>query len=170
MYLFKVEILKIKKQNLRNWFFWRIQMYEDRIIHGIRKTKELIALNKLFNNINFSIANMAFMALLAADVGVHPDQYRQWARSQIGYALGDTGRSFVVGFGTNPPQRPHHRSRYNKLIIWLRCQVQTTHICSINWCKVMQISALWLSKIDVLLCIITCNLGKNIFKYLLIYL
>lgn len=60
---------------------------------------------------------MAFMALLAADVGVHPDQYRQWARSQIGYALGDTGRSFVVGFGTNPPQRPHHRSRYNKLII-----------------------------------------------------
>lgn len=92
-------------------------MYEDRIIHEIRKTKELIALNKLFNNINFSIANMAFMALLAADVGVHPDQYRQWARSQIGYALGDTGRSFVVGFGTNPPQRPHHRSRYNKLII-----------------------------------------------------
>lgn len=60
---------------------------------------------------------MAFMALLAADVGIHPDQYRQWARSQIGYALGDTGRSFVVGFGTNPPQRPHHRSRYNKLII-----------------------------------------------------
>lgn len=55
-------------------------------------------------------SNMAFMALLAADVGVHPDQYRQWARSQIGYALGDTGRSFVVGFGTNPPQRPHHRS------------------------------------------------------------
>lgn len=53
---------------------------------------------------------MAFMALLAADVGIHPDQYRQWARSQIGYALGDTGRSFVVGFGTNPPQRPHHRS------------------------------------------------------------
>lgn len=121
MYLFKVEILEIKKKAYEIDFlkpkYWRIQMYEDRIIHKIRKTKELIALNKLFKNINCSIANMAFMALLAADVGIHPDQYRQWARSQIGYALGDTGRSFVVGFGTNPPQRPHHRSRYNKLII-----------------------------------------------------
>ena len=29
---------------------------------------------------------------------------------QIHYALGDTGRSFVVGFGTNPPTQPHHRS------------------------------------------------------------
>lgn len=28
---------------------------------------------------------------------------------QIGYALGDTGRSFVVGFGQNPPQFAHHR-------------------------------------------------------------
>ena len=24
--------------------------------------------------------------------------------------LGDSGRSFVVGFGKNPPQRPHHSS------------------------------------------------------------
>lgn len=31
-------------------------------------------------------------------------------RKQLGYILGDTGRSFVVGYGTNPPARPHHRS------------------------------------------------------------
>ena len=31
------------------------------------------------------------------------------AQSQIDYALGSTGRSFVVGFGVNPPQEPHHR-------------------------------------------------------------
>jgi len=24
--------------------------------------------------------------------------------------LGDAGRSYVVGFGNNPPQRPHHKS------------------------------------------------------------
>ncbi|TOF71458.1 hypothetical protein CGJ15_28020, partial [Vibrio parahaemolyticus] len=24
--------------------------------------------------------------------------------------LGDSGHSFVVGYGVNPPQRPHHRS------------------------------------------------------------
>jgi hypothetical protein len=28
---------------------------------------------------------------------------------QLGYILGDSGRSFVVGYGVNPPQRPHHR-------------------------------------------------------------
>eukprot|EP00878_Enallax_costatus_P034087 GHUV01037707.1.p1 GENE.GHUV01037707.1~~GHUV01037707.1.p1 ORF type:complete len:156 (+),score=21.77 GHUV01037707.1:286-753(+) len=31
------------------------------------------------------------------------------AKKELGYILGDTGRSFVVGYGTNPPQRPHHR-------------------------------------------------------------
>jgi len=54
---------------------------------------------------------MAFMAELAADSGVHPTEYRTWAKSQINYALGDTGKSFVVGFGTPAPQRPHHRAR-----------------------------------------------------------
>lgn len=29
---------------------------------------------------------------------------------QLGYSLGDQGRSYVVGFGQNPPVRPHHRA------------------------------------------------------------
>ncbi|WAR15156.1 GUN4-like protein, partial [Mya arenaria] len=56
--------------------------------------------------------NMATAALMAADTGLHPQQYRCWALSQINYALGDnpTNRSYVVGFGNNAPKRPHHRS------------------------------------------------------------
>lgn len=54
-------------------------------------------------------SNMAFMALLAADDGLHTTAYRNWAKSQINYALGDSGRSFVCGFGVNPPVQPHHR-------------------------------------------------------------
>nr|XP_011421782.2 endoglucanase E-4 [Crassostrea gigas] len=54
-------------------------------------------------------SNMAFMALLAADDGLHSTSYRTWAKSQINYALGDAGRSFVCGFGVNPPEQPHHR-------------------------------------------------------------
>lgn len=42
--------------------------------------------------------------------------YRQFFKTQIDYILGDSGRSFVVGFGKNPPTHPHHRSRY---ILWL---------------------------------------------------
>lgn len=30
-------------------------------------------------------------------------------QTQLRYALGDAGRSFVVGFGNNPPTQPHHR-------------------------------------------------------------
>lgn len=37
-------------------------------------------------------------------------EYYELAIGQLGYALGDTGRSFVVGFGKNPPKQPHHRS------------------------------------------------------------
>ena len=51
-------------------------------------------------------------ALMAAESGIHPEEYRHWAMCQIHYALGDAGHSFVVGFGTNPPVQPHHRARY----------------------------------------------------------
>ncbi|XP_048731235.2 endoglucanase E-4-like [Ostrea edulis] len=54
-------------------------------------------------------SNMAFIALMAADDGLHATSYRDWAKSQIHYALGDTGRSFMCGFGVNPPVKPHHR-------------------------------------------------------------
>ena len=58
-------------------------------------------------------SNVAFACLEAAkidDARINKDKYYQFAKNQIHYALGDTGRSFVVGFGTNPPQKPHHRS------------------------------------------------------------
>ena len=38
------------------------------------------------------------------------DSFKDYALGQINYALGSSGRSFVVGFGTNPPTQPHHRS------------------------------------------------------------
>lgn len=31
-----------------------------------------------------------------------------WARTQIDYAMGSSGRSFIVGFGNNPPRYAHH--------------------------------------------------------------
>ncbi len=38
------------------------------------------------------------------------DRYWDFAVNQVNYALGSTGRSFVVGFGENPPEHPHHRT------------------------------------------------------------
>merc|ERR1712008_352175 len=54
--------------------------------------------------------NVAFIALRAADLGLNPETYREFASSQIDFSLGSSGRSFVVGYGVNPPQRPHHRA------------------------------------------------------------
>lgn len=36
--------------------------------------------------------------------------YWDFAVSQADYALGSSGRSYVVGFGENPPVHPHHRT------------------------------------------------------------
>lgn len=55
-------------------------------------------------------SNMAFAALVAADAGLNTPEYRHWAMCTIHYALGDTGFSFLIGFGDKFPRKPHHRS------------------------------------------------------------
>ena len=54
-------------------------------------------------------ANTAFLALVASDLRIRPDVYRRFAIQQIHYMLGDSGQSFVIGFGANYPQNPRHR-------------------------------------------------------------
>ncbi len=38
------------------------------------------------------------------------DTYIEFAEAQCNYALGSSGRSYMVGFGENPPEHPHHRT------------------------------------------------------------
>ncbi|XP_002732884.1 endoglucanase A-like [Saccoglossus kowalevskii] len=52
----------------------------------------------------------SWIALVAADNGIRVNTYREFAKSQIGYILGDTGRSYLIGFGKDYPHYPHHRS------------------------------------------------------------
>lgn len=53
-------------------------------------------------------SNVVFICLQAANAGINAETYRTFAKPQIDYMLGGSGRSFVVGYGVNPPQRPHH--------------------------------------------------------------
>jgi len=60
-------------------------------------------------------ATTAFLAFVYADkVGDIGTRYRDFARQQIDYMLGrnPSSRSFVVGFGNNPPVNPHHRGAH----------------------------------------------------------
>ncbi|GFR70539.1 endoglucanase [Elysia marginata] len=59
--------------------------------------------------------NSAFMALLAAEMGIQTDKYRKWAVEQINYILGDNRHdggcySFEIGYGSKFPRNPHHRA------------------------------------------------------------
>ena len=69
-------------------------------------------------------SNVALICLETANIddpSVDATKYRKFALNQINYALGDSGRSYVVGFGSNPPQRPHHRSS--------SCPIDPTQTC-----------------------------------------
>jgi len=52
--------------------------------------------------------NIAFILMGAAKNGINADKYKGFATQQLNYILGDGGRSYVVGFGNNPPVRAHH--------------------------------------------------------------
>lgn len=67
----------------------------------------------------------AFLASVYADWSGCSDYkattYRTFAKQQVDYALGSTGRSFVVGYGTNSPEHPHHRTAHGS---WTDSQSQ----------------------------------------------
>lgn len=61
-------------------------------------------------------ANAAFLAFVYSDrVADYRYMYHRFARRQINYILGDNPakRSYLVGFGNNPPLNPHHRASHD---------------------------------------------------------
>ena len=74
-------------------------------------------------------ANTAFLAFVYSDFitdATLKARYRDFAVRQINYCLGENpgNRSFVVGFGTNPPKRPHHRTAHGS---WADSQTVPTY-------------------------------------------
>ncbi|MBN1764100.1 MAG: glycoside hydrolase family 9 protein [Sedimentisphaerales bacterium] len=65
-----------------------------------------------------SAANAAFLAFVWSDdsLGIlaNKPEYRRFAERQINYILGDNPRnsSYLIGFGVNSPQNPHHRTAH----------------------------------------------------------
>ena len=54
--------------------------------------------------------NLAMYTAHAVYNKLRPDEAFAFAEKQMNYILGDTGMSYVVGWGNNPPQRCHHRA------------------------------------------------------------
>ncbi|MFZ6029083.1 MAG: glycoside hydrolase family 9 protein, partial [Chloroflexota bacterium] len=79
-------------------------------------------------------ANTSFIALVYADSlgSSNPlyARYHDFAKKQIDYMLGDNpqNRSYVIGFGNNPPQYPHHRTAHGSWADSKEVPVETRHI------------------------------------------
>jgi hypothetical protein len=86
-----------------------LQGFVDQTINGATYTPEGLVHLDTWGALRHAM-NVAFIAFRAADLGINADTYRSWAMGQLHYVLGSTGRSFVVGYGDNPPSRPHHRA------------------------------------------------------------
>ena len=73
----------------------------------------------------------AFCAMVYADRIADPDErYSSFAETQIRYALGDNpaGRSYVCGFGSNPPVNPHHRAAHGSTTNDITNPASTLHV------------------------------------------
>jgi Glycosyl hydrolase family 9/Secretion system C-terminal sorting domain/Cellulose binding domain len=79
-------------------------------------------------------SNMAFLALNYCDLtnasATKKVTYKNFALKQINYALGDNPnkRSYVCGFGVNPPVNPHHRGAHGGWTNSLQSPVNSRHI------------------------------------------
>lgn len=84
---------------------------------GVTYTPDGLAWVRQWGPIRYA-ANTALAAFVYSDCVNLPAEkktrYYNWAKSQIDYALGanEHKRSYVCGFGENPPVKPHHRSMH----------------------------------------------------------
>jgi len=96
------------RSDAERWLdWWTVGTADGRV----RTTAGGLAFLDTWGSLRYA-ANTSFMALVYADtVRDHGGRYHDFAVRQIRYMLGDNpaGRSYVVGYGVNPPKNPHHR-------------------------------------------------------------
>ncbi len=59
---------------------------------------------------NRHAGNVAHALFQVAALGHRQDECNEFSEGQINYILGDTGFSYMIGFGDSHPLSPHHRS------------------------------------------------------------
>ena len=93
-----------------------VERHIDCWINEMHKTPKGLVFCDQWGSLRYATTT-AFVALSYITHGepttsAKKDSYLKFAKSQVDYALGSTGRSFVVGFGVNPPVNPHHRTAH----------------------------------------------------------
>lgn len=97
---------------------------------GMKRTPDGLSWLQKWGSLRYA-ANTAFCALVYADKVNDPSKkYSTYGKSQIDYMLGDNNlnRSFVCGFGVNPPVKPHHRSSHGSTTDNINNPVNSKHV------------------------------------------
>ena len=109
----------------------QVESWLDNWVSGsIQKTDGGLAWLDTWGSLRYA-ANTAFLAFIYGDtVNDKGGAYSGFAAGQIDYMLGDNpvGRSYVVGFGNNPPINPHHRGAHGSTTNNINSPVDNQHV------------------------------------------
>lgn len=115
------------RQDAERWLnYWTIGVNGQRVSY----TPGGLAWLDQWGALRYSM-NTAFCALVYADRVNNPDQrYSNFAKSQMAYLLGSNpaARSYVCGFGNNPPTQPHHRNAHGSTTNQISAPVSNRHV------------------------------------------
>jgi hypothetical protein len=120
---------EVYHQDAQRWLdFWTVGVKGERIAY----TPGGLAWLDQWGSLRYA-ANTAFVALVYSDGLADADRkarYHDFAVRQIDYMLGSNPhqRSYVVGFGKNPPTRPHHRTAHGSWSNDLGTPAQSRHV------------------------------------------
>lgn len=114
------------------------QTYKDRIekhfnywLNEIKYTPKGLAWLDQWGALRYSTTT-AFLMAVYADSDICSSSMKtacqNFAKKQIDYALGSSGRSYVVGYGENSPKNPHHRTAHGAYSNNIAEPAETQHI------------------------------------------
>ena len=114
------------------------QEYKDRVdkhmnfwLNQVKYTPKGLAWLDQWGALRYATTT-AYLALVYADSDACPADkkaaYNNFGKSQIDYALGSSGRSYVIGYGENSPKNPHHRTAHGAYSNNIGEPAETRHI------------------------------------------
>ncbi len=108
-----------------------LEKHLDYWVNEIRKTPKGLAYLDQWAPIRYATTT-AFVALSYAESSVCPadkaKKYKEFAETQVNYALGSSGTSYLIGFGSNYPKNPHHRTAHGSYTNNIGDPSNTRHI------------------------------------------
>lgn len=92
----------------------RVKKHLDYLTDGAQKLEGGLAYLDTWGCLRYASAAGFITAVACDTLGIDDNKYKNFYEAQINYCLGDNpnNRSYVVGYGENPPQNVHHRTAH----------------------------------------------------------